>query len=182
LSTDLNTSTRIGFSLRSDSGRFENQNEHLNGLGDLRKTLRGNLFISYRLDPEWSVNLNYQPDLLGRKRGASYGFMVSHTQRLSQNWLLNVTTGLNGIDRQFAQSYFGVTSAQSARSGLPQYSASASLRDVSLSASLNYRVTDHWTALGRLSVTQLLGDAAASPIALSKGQFSIMMGLGYRFF
>jgi outer membrane protein len=79
------------------------------------------------------------------------------------------------------RSYFGVDAGQSARSGYAVYEPSDGLRDVRLNASLSYSIDPHWSLIGTLAATRLVGDAADSPIVRDKTALNGLVGARYRF-
>jgi MipA family protein len=64
----------------------------------------------------------------------------------------------------YMETYFGVDEENSERSGLPEYYASAGLKDIGLLGALQYRIDSNWAILGIMKYTRLLGDAADSPV------------------
>ena len=79
------------------------------------------------------------------------------------------------------ESYFGVTAAQSARSGLKQYEAGAGLKRFDIEASVTYMASEHWMIQGQAGVGFLTGDAKDSPIVQEEVQPSAMLLVGYKF-
>lgn len=77
-------------------------------------------------------------------------------------------------------SYFGVTSEQSARSGLRQYDAGAGLKRFDVDASFTYMATENWLIRGQAGVGFLTGDAADSPVVQDDVQPSAMLMVGYK--
>src|SRR6218665_3958702 len=64
---------RLGLSLRGDSGRRSKDADLTKGLPDVRRTLRGRLFASYALAPDWQLSGALSQDLLGRAGGITLG-------------------------------------------------------------------------------------------------------------
>jgi outer membrane scaffolding protein for murein synthesis (MipA/OmpV family) len=79
------------------------------------------------------------------------------------------------------QTYFGVTPVQAAASIFPVFNARSGLRDVRGGANLIYRLNPHWFLATDTSVTQLLGDAAKSPISISNTNVMVTAMVGYHF-
>jgi outer membrane protein len=88
---------------------------------------------------------------------------------------------LTWADGNANQSYFGVSSQQSARSGLPAYSAGAGLRYVQLGLLGDVSFSRHWIGLWGASVHLLQGDARDSPIVQDKTNWLVNAGVAYRF-
>lgn len=85
----------------------------------------------------------------------------------------------------YMDTYFGVTAAEAAAPGatLAAYNPGASFKTVGFDARANYALTDKTIAHIRGGWERFIGDAANSPIiqAGSRDQFSIGLGLSYRF-
>jgi outer membrane protein len=64
----------------------------------------------------------------------------------------------------FASTYFGVTPAEAAASGLPAFAAEGGLLSAGLEFGAQYRFGDKWGLKGSIGYTRWLGDAGDSPI------------------
>ncbi len=84
-------------------------------------------------------------------------------------------------DDRYMSRYFGVTAAQSASSAYPQYSARAGLKSVNAAGSATWMMTDHWLINVIAGGQRLMGDAAHSPIALDRINYSTTFTVGYMF-
>jgi outer membrane protein len=88
------------------------------------------------------------------------------------------------MSENYADSYFGVSAAGSAASGLPQFDADAGFKDVGLSMIATYAWTDEISSVLIGNYTHLIEDAADSPIVSQRGsedQFFVGLGLTYTF-
>ena len=82
------------------------------------------------------------------------------------------------------ETYFSVDANNSARSGLPTYTASGGLKSTAIGFTGSYDLGRQWTLIGRLGVSRLAGDAADSPIVRLRGDATSVaagLALGYRF-
>ena len=87
-------------------------------------------------------------------------------------------------DEDYMRSFFGVTAAGAAASGLPVYTPDAGIKDVGASLFASYDLTEAWAVTAVASYTRLLGDAADSPIVTQRGsenQFFGGLGFTYTF-
>lgn len=75
-------------------------------------------------------------------------------------------------DEDYAQTYFGVTAAESAASGFDAFEAEAGIMRAGLEAKAEYQFNDTWGLTGKISYDQLRDDAADSPITVSDDQVS----------
>jgi outer membrane protein len=83
----------------------------------------------------------------------------------------------------YMDTYFGVTPAEAAASGLAAFDADGWLRGAGIEAEGRYAISRHWAIRGEAGYERLLGDAADSPIsrAGSRNQFNVALGLSYLF-
>ena len=172
--------TRVGLQLRLDRGRNDGSSAGLQGLGDVRATLRARLAATWRLDG-WRVGGGWSVDALGRGGGNLGDFGIGHEQRLSPDTVWSWGVTLTAAGDRYMQSYFGVTPEQSARSGYPVYEAGAGLRDITLALGFRSELTPRWVALGGVSRTRLLGPAADSPLTTEPNTWGLSGGLAWRF-
>lgn len=75
-------------------------------------------------------------------------------------------------DDNYADTYFGVTAAESAASSFDAFDAQAGLMTVGLQAEAVYAINETWDVIGIVAYEQLQGDAADSPITASDDQLS----------
>ncbi len=171
---DFTVSAKGGY----DPGRDQDDSKHLDGLGDVGAGGIVGGAISYELGP---IELTAEIDkTLGGSDGltGTFGAEFSH---MSGQFLLSAGASATWADKNHMKSYFGVTSAQSARSGLAEYEVGSGIKRVDLEASVTYFATENWFIRGEAEVGFLLGDAKKSPIVEKDVQPSLMMVVGYKF-
>jgi outer membrane protein len=89
------------------------------------------------------------------------------------------------MSENYAESYFGVSYAGSAASGLKQYGAGAGFRDAAFAMVANFEIDHRWSTSVVGNYARLVGDAVDSPIVEDQGspnQLFFGLGLGYRIF
>lgn len=74
-------------------------------------------------------------------------------------------------DDVFAQTYFGVSAAESAVSDFEVFEAGSGIIRVGVEAKAEYRFGNNWGVTGKINFDQLQDDAADSPISASDTQF-----------
>lgn len=187
-SADLYTSPdwRLRAGLRLDRGRHLDAGDGplLAELPPVRGTLRARLSLSRRLGRDASWSLSTAPDLLGRGGGSV--LQLGYYQRLPRldaaggiggEWSLGAS--LSGGDDRYMQSYFGVPAGLR----LPAHEAEGGLRDASLSLNWQrgYGERQEWLLLAGVSLQQLLGPAARSPLVERRATLSANLGLAWRY-
>jgi len=169
---------RAGAALYPDLGRKQSHGPLLRGMGDVGSTAEARAFVRYAGLP---VSLDAT---IHRRLGAGQGGLAelgtSYASLVSSRLGLLVAASLTWMDDAYAKTFFGVSGVQAARSGLSVYQPGAGLRDVA--ATLGYQVDlrGPWGLLGRVRVSRLVGDVAASPVVAEKTQPSIGGFLTYR--
>jgi outer membrane protein len=83
----------------------------------------------------------------------------------------------------YMRTYFGVTPAESAASGISTYNPSGGFKSVGAEATGRYEFMPQWSLVGSLVYEKLIGDAASSPVVKlgSENQFTAKLGVAYRF-
>lgn len=116
--------------------------------------------------------------------GFAFTAGASYSTPIGKRTLISVELSSSYVDDAYAETYFSVTPAGSAASGLSRFTAQAGLKDVGLSLTTSYQVTDNWGIVGYASYRRLLGDFADSPVVSRNGsadQFSGGLGIAYSF-
>lgn len=163
--------------------RPEDRNSDLRGLGDvdLAIELGGAVAVEYR---QAFVRVSLAKDVAGGHDGlvgeGEAGIRFDLAERLSAS----VSAQASWADGDYMRTYFSVTPAQSAASGLPVFAAESGIKDVGAGLSLSYQLGSRWmlTAVGGYS--RLLGDAADAPLVVQRGtpdQWQGGLFLAYRF-
>ena len=75
-------------------------------------------------------------------------------------------------DDDYAQTYFGVSAAESAASDFASFDAQGGIMSAGAKAEAIYSINDDWEVVGTLQYEQLRNDAADSPITQSDEQIS----------
>ncbi len=171
-------------------GRDESDSSDLRGLGDIDGALTLNLNVEY----DFGFVSPYAE--VAKQLGGSDGFLAQVGVN-SMMPLGMVAGGMSGMDEDgpalmlgvsadwaddnYTGEYFGVNARQSARSGYAQYKAEAGFKSINADIGLMVPVTDHWSANAMVGYSQLVGDAADSPIVKDDGQLSGGVFVSYTF-
>lgn len=161
-----------------DLGRKEDDSNHLEGLGDIDAGAVVGGKLAYELGP---VELYTSFDkTIGGSDGlvGTVGANISHSYN---QFLFSAGASATWADSNHMDSYFGVTAAQSARSGLAAYDAGAGFKRIDFEASVTYVTQKNWLVQGQVGIGYLVGDAADSPIVQDAFQPSAMLVVGYKF-
>ncbi|MGV1773767.1 MipA/OmpV family protein [Agrobacterium fabrum] len=170
---------RLGIKGGWDGGRKEKDDrKNLRGLGDIKAGGVVGGVIAYSVEPfEIYAKLD---KTIGGSEGLTATIGASVSQKVDQ-FILGADLSATWADDKHMKSYFGVTSAQSARSGLRRYDAKAGFKRIDASASVSYLLTENWAITGMGGVGFLIGDAKDSPLSKKDIQPFAMIGMSYTF-
>lgn len=91
---------------------------------------------------------------------------------LGPRWQLRAGPRALWGNEEYAQTYFGVSAAESATSVFDAYDAGSGLISAGIESRLTYQFTPDWGLSGTIAFDQLQGDAADSPIVQDKDQIT----------
>src|SRR5918995_2767889 len=145
-------------------------------------TIEGGIFADYvfRLSQNprhrFIVGGQVQYDLGGESNGWRFTGSARYFHPISTPVDLFVTTQLNFATRDYMDTYFGVDSTDSARSGLPRYSSAGGAKDFALSGGVMYYLSRSWVTTAALRYARLFDHAADSPIVDDRGSENQLFG------
>lgn len=92
---------------------------------------------------------------------------------------LTLTLGprLDFGDDRFSETYFGVTAAETAESGIDTYEAKGGLMSAGVELGARYLFNQNWGVEGAASWDRLMNDAADSPITENEDQYKVRLGI-----
>jgi MipA family protein len=188
----------LGVSLGANTGRKDNKDgtllspgsKRLKGMGEIKSSADISIFGHYTVGVP--IMLQFTKNTGDGKVDAKDGSFKGHGGTeislsteipfpLTSAITLSVSPSLNWADSKYMQTYFGVTAAQSAKSGFKQYKADGGIKSVALSLGANYQFDKNWAANVGVTFTQLQGNAGKSPLVERKGQTSVLAGVNYTF-
>ena len=171
---------RVGPVISYRSGRSENRNTILTGLGDVPDTFEFGGFMEFyikgmRLSSDFRQAIS---DNLGWSARAT----LSHGVYNSEKILVGIGVGFKWASNNRMDADFGVTPVQSEASGIPVFDPSGGPVNVSLSGLARYRLGEHWRIDGLVSVRRLLDGAARGPLTDTFGaKLQLVSGIGVRY-
>ncbi|XUY25623.1 MipA/OmpV family protein [Agrobacterium sp. rho-8.1] len=169
---------RVGVKGGYNMGRQEKDSDYLRGLGDIDAAGVIGGIVSYERGP-FEVYGAFNKTI-GGSEGMTGKLGAKASYRYERFIFSGDVSGTWADDKEM-QSYFGVTAAQSAASGLDRYEAKAGVKRVDVKASVTYMMTQNWMVTGAAGAGVLMGDAKESPIVKDEVQPFAMLGVAYRF-
>jgi outer membrane protein len=164
-------------------GRDEDGNDALAGLGDIDRSLDAGAFVRFRKDG-WQARADIRKDVTNGDGGATVNLSAGYGMPVSQNLHLRANLDTTWASAAYMNTFYGINATQSANSGIAQYTAGSGFKHVGASLAANYAISREWAGFASLRATQLIGDAADSPIVAtlgSKNQLAATVGIKYRF-
>lgn len=173
---------RLTGSLRFGGGRKAGDEPRLQGLPEIRRTLRGRLGIVYDANDHWSFRSSLSQDLLGRGGGAILNNTARYELDFPPGTELALVAGLHLADRTYMRSFFGVPSTLAGvTTPLPAFQPRAGVHSTEVGVDWRQNLHHHWVLLGGLRYSQLRGDARRSPLTVKPDNYSVSIGLAYRY-
>lgn len=180
-STDLFRGARLSSSLalRWENGRSSSDDVALQGLADVRSTVRANLATRYRFAPEWSVGLLVSQDLLGRGGGLRSDLSVGTSGRLGEHTRWTSGVGLSMGDARFMAARYGVP-VTGARPGRPAYDPGGGVYEVHWGMGTQTELGSRWAVTSAWGIGHLQGVAKDSPLTVKPNNLHFSVGLVWR--
>lgn len=171
---------RAGIALGFDPGREHNYATRLAGTGNIDPSPTIRAFGQVALLP-FILTLDINQDMIG-SQGLQAEFGTYMPVYGSKKLVVFVGPSLTVANRQYMQSYFGITSPHAIpHSEFPTYSAHGGLKSAHFGLVAIYHLNEHWFFDGDLGGERLLGSADNSPIVQDRYQWVASLGFGYTF-
>jgi outer membrane scaffolding protein for murein synthesis (MipA/OmpV family) len=154
----------------------------LGGMEEIGARLQLGGFYNVYLSPQWRLTSSL---LAGAARDHDGARLELGVQRLAlavgERHRVSLTAGVGVVNRQYNETYFGVTEAESVRSRFREYQPGAGLQDVHVGARWNWVLSPSWMLTSNLQAKRLLGDASHSPLTERSTNLTVSTALAYRF-
>ncbi len=161
-------------------GRKENDSPYLHGTGDIKGSIVGGGFVRYGFGPAF-VRASAHQSLTGDDTGAVLRLATGTKHALTDRVLIKADLWADAANDAYMDSFFGVTRAQSRRSGLRTYDPGAGFKSISAKLGTEVALTPDWTLEAAAGYSRLIGDAAESPIISSVDRYEGRLGLSRSF-
>ncbi len=172
---------RLSVGLRLDRGRLEAASPALAGMGDIPMTVRTRVTARWTPQPGWQWTAGWTGDPLKRAGGMTLEAAVQHDWTLGSGQHVIVGAGVSAANASYMQTWHGVSSDQSLRSGYAPYTPGGGLRGASLSVTYRHEFDNRWAAYASLTPSRVLGPAARSPLTGQTVLNAWQLGVARRF-
>ena len=170
---------RAGVALAYDLGRNNSDDHHVGELGNYSISPEVKVFAEYLLFP-----VTFRIDLR-HSFGGQGGYMgdisfYSPVAGKDGKYFVFAGPSMAFADSNNLGHIFGVSTAQSAKSGYPTHYLGSGVRSYSFGVSGGYFFTKHWLFEGFVSGEQLVGGAGTAPFVQQRGQLNLQLTTAYR--
>lgn len=164
-----------------DSDSMNDGSDHLRGMGDVKGSAIGVFGLGYKVTDWLNLQLQAEVPFSQRNNGAALHFgIISPLYSSSKNTVTMALTSSWGTS-DYMQTYYGVSSSQSAASGFTQYDAGSGIYAWSMNMDWTHNLNHSWSVVVAAGFTQLTGDARNSPIVQRKASPTGSLTVTYRF-
>ncbi|WP_293573705.1 MipA/OmpV family protein [Phaeobacter sp.] len=191
---DFSVSASIGY----DEGRKESDSVFLRGLGDIDGGATYNLGVEYEFGPitpffevtkyskgsegvSASVGVEGMVPLSVLMGRASFASLAQSDSPADLGPMLTAGLSADWGNDDYNSTYYGVSAAQSATSGLSQYTAGSGFHAINFEIGLQVPITERFSLGGAVTYSQLTGDAKDSSIVRDTSGTSVGLFGVYRF-
>ena len=172
----------FGAIVSPSQGRKEDIDQRLAGLGDVDRTVNFGVY-GVTFTRRFLTRAIVYTDVGGEGQGSFARLDFLARFRVDERTRFFAGPGLSWGSRQYAQTYFGVTAEQAARSQqqFPEFQAGAGVNNLRLTGGANYRFAPNWNLIGSLTASRLSGHSGASPIVETRQQYGAFVSAIYLF-
>ncbi len=148
--------------------RNDVENDRVDRMKKVDDALELGGFAAYRID-RWMFSLALLGDVADAHDGYLLEFSTGYAYPLSDASHLTWFLSASYADEDYMDTYFGVSPADSVRSGLPRYNADNGIKDVGAGLLYETGLSQHWNLLAGFKYSRLLDEAADSPLVDDEG-------------
>lgn len=181
-----NPNWRVGPALLYRFGRDDGTDDPVVALlPEIDDTVDAGLFAAYEIvNPgeardRWRFGGNVLADVGSEYNGFTASVSVRRWLPVGRYGSLGISGALNYGSDNYMDTYFSVSPAGAAASGLAPYQASGGLRDIQIAAVYMHPLSDKWVVGGGALYSHLLDDAQDSPVVDDRGSADqLIFGIG----
>lgn len=156
--------------------RKEADDEHLTGMGDVPfvPTLTSSITLG---DRKLNAQMRLSHAVSSNVKGNELALTLRTGYPLKEGVLMTLMANVSVMDAPLMQTYFGVSPAQSARTGFAVQNRAGGVYKTGLGVGAIVRLDDGWALVPLLMTSRLRGQALESPIVTRASQFTALVAL-----
>lgn len=163
-------------------GKRNQRATDLDGMDKIGARLQGGMFANYYLTPQWRLTSSLLYGAGNDHDGARLDLGVQRLAvELGAQHHVSLSAGVTVVNRNFNQTYFGVTPAEAARSRFTYYEAGGGLQDAHVGVRWNWAWSPSWMLTSNLQARRLLGSTEHSPLVERSANLTVSTAIAYRF-
>ncbi len=159
---------RLGPVYNNRSERSDVNNDAVDDMENISDANELGLFGGFEWN-NWFVFLDILEDVGNAHDGWYATLKGGYNWVISNEWMLSMGGHATYANDDYMQTYFGVSAADAARSGLDRYNADKSMKDYGIDLGLNWNFASSWSLRGIMSISQLVGDADDGSPVVNEG-------------
>ena len=154
----------------------------LEGMDEIGARLQGGVFANYYLTPQWRLTSSVLYGAGNDHDGARLDLGVQRLAfELGSQHRVSVSAGVSIVNRNYNQTYFGISREEASRSRFSYYDAGGGLQEAHVGVRWNWALSPSWMLTSNLQVKGLLGNAAKSPLVERSTNMTVSTAFAYRF-
>jgi outer membrane protein len=161
---------------------FINKVNPLAGVEPVPSRLQAGGFLNYYITPTLRLANSVLAGSGRDRNGVLWNVDLQTMARpVSARHAVSLSAGLTFANRNYNDSYFGVTLQEAYRSRIDTSAPGGGLNDVHASVRWNWSLSPSWMVTSGVRAWRLQGDAKNSSLAQRPTNFTVSTGLAYRF-
>ena len=177
----LNATDNLQYGLRATVETGRSTEDALPGFDKIKTRLNPGAFANYKLDDRLTLKSALRLGVGDGGKGSVLNLGAAYRIYQAGPVIVTLNGSVKYANSSYQQSYFGVSAAQSATSGLKAFQPAAGFNTAQLGVAAGFPLSRQVYAFSGVSVQRLLGDAANSPIVQRKNQVTGFLGAVYSF-
>ena len=169
------------YGIRANIETGRSVEDALPGLERIKPRLNPGVFANYTVNEQLSLKSALRGGLGDAGNGGLLNLGATYKLYNANFVSVNLNASAKFANSSYMQSYFGVTPAQAAASGLAAHQPTAGLATAQVGLTGGFPISREIYIISSVSVQRLMGDAASSPLAKRKTQPSAFIGAVYSF-
>jgi len=162
-----------------NSGRRKGSDK-LKGMGNISASVNTGITLGWAVTP-WLVFEGKATLPLSESQGVSYSTSVDYIPIMDKDDSLTLRASALFGDSRYLNTWYGVNSEQSTRSGYARYNSSAGFYGTDASVTWVHQFTEHWGGLVSVDYAWLDKTVASSPIVMQRGGTTGIVAINYTF-
>lgn len=177
----LNATDELQYGLRATVETGRSTEDTLPGFDKMKVRLNPGAFANYKLSDRLTLKSAVRLGVAEGGKGSVLHLGVAYRIYQAGPVIVSVNGSVKYANTNYQQSYFGVSAAQSAASGLKAFQPAAGFNAAQVGVGVGFPLSAQVYAFSGVSLQRLLGDAANSPITQKKQQVTGFLGAVYSF-